>query len=202
MKSFVFITPEEHFSQAIHEACKQRHINAHPQIEAYLVQILKQYLVSQNFHQPLQQDSAEKPPDTFAEMYLMAMNAESPKNKELMRTVADRALYLTGYFAESLQKKVVDFDYYTEIGAAAYYNLSVWTKEDTLSSVFTTFSKRFNDFVDVLNYVSEKSQIQSDSNVLKLYDRYLRTGSELAREKLNELGVITLPKEQLKVSKA
>ena len=68
--------------------------------------------------------------------------------------------------------------------------------------VFTTFSKRFNDFVDVLNYVSEKSQIQSDSNVLKLYDRYLRTGSELAREKLNELGVVTLPKEQLKISKA
>ena len=202
MKSFVFITPEEHFSQAIHEACKERHIKTHPQIEAYLVQILKQYLISQNFHQPLQQDSAEKPPDTFAEMYLTAMNAESPRNKELMRTVADRALYLTGYFAESLQKKVVDFDYYTEIGATAYYNLSVWTKEDTLSSVFTTFSKRFNDFVDVLNYVSEKSQIQSDSNVLKLYDRYLRTGSELAREKLNELGVVTLPKEQLKVSKA
>ena len=58
------------------------------------------------------------------------------------------------------------------------------------------------DFVEVLNYISEKSSVQADQNVLRLYDRYLRTGSELAREKLNELGVVTLPKEQLKLSKA
>jgi len=101
-----------------------------------------------------------------------------------------------------LHRKIVDIDYYTEIGSAAYFNLATWTKEDSLSIIFSTFSKRFNEFVDVLNYVSEKSQVQSDSDVLKLYDRYLRTGSELAREKLNELGVVTLPKEQLKVSKA
>ena len=202
MKSFVFITPEEHFSEVIHEACQERQIKTHPQIEAYLVQILKHYLISRNFHQPIQQDSAEKPPDTFAEMYLTAMNAESPKKKELMRTVADKSLYLTGFFADSLHKKIVDVDYYSEVGSAAYYNLAAWTKEDTLATIFTTLSKRFNEFVNVLNYVSEKSQIQADSDVLKLYDRYLRTGSEMAREKLNELGVVTLPKEQLKVSKA
>ncbi len=202
MKSFVFISPEEHFSEVVHEACLERHVKAHPQIEAYLVQILKYYLISKNFHQPMQEDSTEKPPDTFAEMYLTAMNSETIRKKELMRTVADRALYLTGFFAASLQKKVVDIDYYKEIGSAAYYNLAIWTKEDALSSIFTTFSKRFTDFVTVLNYVSEKSQVQADANVIQLYDRYLRTGSELAREKLTELGVVTLPKEPLKVSKA
>ena len=132
MKSFVFITAEEHFSEAVHEACIKQHVKTHPQVEAYLVQVLKHYLISKNFHQPIQDDSVEKPPETFAEMYLTAINAERPKNTELMRTVADRSLYLTGFFAESLQKKIVDVDYYSEIGSAAYYNLSVWTKEDTL----------------------------------------------------------------------
>lgn len=202
MKSFVFITPQEHFSEVVSEACVERQVKVHPQAQAYLVQILNHYMISKNLHQPIQEDSLEKPPSTFAEMYLTAMNAESPKNKELMRTVADRSLYLTGFFSESLQKKIVDFEYYTDIGSAAYYNLSVWTKEDTLSSIYSLFSKRFRDFVDVLNYVSEKSLVQADQDVLKLYDRYLRTGSDLAREKLNELGVITLPKEQLKLSKA
>lgn len=202
MKSFVFITAEEHFSEVVHEACVERQIKTHPQVEAYLVQILKHYLISKNFHQPLADDSTEKPLSTFAEMYLTAINAESPRNKELMRTVADRSLYLTGFFADSLQKKIVDVDYYSEIGSAAYYNLAAWTREDTLSTLFTTFSKRFKDFVEVLNYVSEKSSIQADQNVLKLYDRYLRTGSDLAREKLTELGVVTLTKEQLKLSKA
>ena len=119
-----------------------------------------------------------------------------------MRTVADRSLYLTGFFSESLQKKTVDIDYYYDIGSAAYYNLAAWTKEDTLSTIFSTFSKRFKDFVDVLNYVSEKSQIQGNPDVLQIYDRYLRTGSDLAREKLTELGVVTVTKEQLKLSKA
>lgn len=202
MKSFVFITPEQHFSEVITEAFQERHVQPQPYVQAYLVQLLKHYLDSKNFHQPLGNDSTEKPPETFAEMYLHAMNCESPKNREMMRVVADRSLYLTGFFADSLNRKVVDIDYYVEIGSAAYLNLSSWTTDDSLSFVFQTFSKRFLDFVEVLNYISEKSLVQSDQNVLRLYDRYLRTGSDLAREKLTELGVVTLPKEQLKLNKA
>ena len=202
MKSFVFISPEEHFSEVVKEACAQRHVKTQPQIEVYLVQLLKHYLDSRNLHHSIEQDSTEKPVETFAEMYLQAMNAETTKKKEMMRTLADKSLYLTGFFSDYFQRKIVDMDYYVEIGSAAYHNLSSWTKEDTLSIVYSTFSKRFHEYVEVLNYISEKSLIQSDQNVLRLYDRYLRTGSDLAREKLTELGVITLPKEQLKLSKA
>lgn len=202
MKSFVFLTPEEHFSEAVKEACKNRQIHAQPAVEVYLVQLLQFYLNSKNLHRPQVEDGLEKPPETFAEMYLQAINSENIKRKELMRAVADRSLYLTGFFADSLQRKTVDIEYYAEIGSAAYLNLHAWTKEDGLSLVYKTFSKRFMDFVEVLNYISEKSSVQSDQNVLRLYDRYLRTGSELVREKLNELGVVTLPKEQLKLLKA
>lgn len=201
MKSFVFLTPEQHFSEAVKEACLQRQIQTQPDVEIYLVQLLQHYLDSKNFHRPLQEDSTEKPLDTFAEMYLKAMTLEPTKKKELMRIVADRALYMTGFFGDSLQRKIVDIDYYIEIGSAAYFNLHTWTREDSLAHVYKTFSKRFIDFVEVLNYISEKSIIQADQNVLRLYDRYMRTGSELAREKLQELGVVTVPKEQLKVSK-
>lgn len=202
MKSFVFLTPEQHFSEVVQEACKNRQIKTPPAVEMYLVQLLGHYLDSRNLHKPLQDQSLEKPFDTFAEMYLTAINSENPKNKELMRIVADRSLYLTGFFADSLQRKTVDIDYYIEIGSAAYSNLHSWSREDSLSDVYMTFSKRFGDFVEVLNYISEKSLVQANQDVLRLYDRYMRTGSELAREKLNELGVVTVPKEQLKVNKA
>ncbi len=202
MKSFVFLTPEQHFSEVVKEACKSKQIKTQPIVEVYLVQLLQHYLDSKNLHRPIQDDGLEKPPETFAEMYLQAINAENGKRKELMRIVADKSLYLTGFFAASLQRKTVDLEYYAEIGSAAYSNLCTWTKEDALSHVYKIFSKRFMDFVEVLNYISEKSQVQSNQNIIQLYDRYLRTGSELAREKLNELGVVTLPKEQLKQSKA
>ena len=202
MKSFVFISPEEHFTEVVKEACQERQVKTQPHVEVYLVQLLKHYLDSRNFHQPIQEDSTTKTPDTFAEMYLQAMSSDSIRNRELMRIVADRSLYLTGFFADSLNRKIVDIDYYIEIGSAAYSTLSSWSRQDSMSAVFETFSKRFLDYVEVLNYISEKSQVQCDQDVLRLYDRYLRTGSELAREKLTELGVVTLPKEQLKLSKA
>lgn len=202
MKSFVFISPEEHFTEVVKEACVQRHVKSQPHIEAYLVQLLKYYLDSRNLHGPVMEENSEKPVQTFAEMYLQAINSEMTKKKELMRAVADRSLYLTGFFSDSFQRKIVDIDYYVELGSAAYSNLSSWTKQDSLAAVYSTISKRFHDYVEVLNYVSEKAQIQGDQNVLRLYDRYLRTGSDLAREKLTELGVVTLPKEQLKLSKA
>lgn len=201
MKSFVFLTPEAHFTEVVKEACENRQIKTQPMVEVYLVRLLQHYLDSKNLHST-QTDSSERPPETFAEMYLQALNAESNKRRELMRVVADKSLYLTGFFGDSFQRKTVDIEYYADIGSAAYSNLHTWCRADGLSPVYKIFSKRFMDFVEVLSYISEKSQVQADQNVLRLYDRYLRTGSELAREKLNELGVVTLPKEQLKLSKA
>lgn len=202
MSGFIFISPEQHFTEAVQEASRQRKIKTFPAAETYLVHLLKHYLDSKNLFTPFQEDSQEKPPQTLAEMYLIAIGAEPPKNKEIMKVLADRALYLSGFFGDSLQRKIIDVDYYVEMGSAAYYNLSVWSKEDVMTSVYASFSKKFGDYVDLLSYISEKSQVSSDQSVLRLYEKYIKTGSELARDKLHELGVVTMPKEQLKLSKA
>jgi len=204
MSSFVFISPEQHFSEALKEALTHRKVKSFPQLETYLVHMLKHYLDSKNLFSPVvvRIENSEQKPETLAEMYLVAMSADSPKNKEIMNILADRSLYLAGFFGDSLQKKIVDIDYYSDIGSVAYSNLATWTKDDHLSQVYKTFSKRFLDFVDVLSYISDKSQVQSDHNVLRLYEKYIKTGSEVAREKLSQMGIVTIPKEQLKVTKA
>ncbi len=199
--SFLLISPEQHFSEVLKEACQQRKIKTAPLVETYLVHLLKHYLDTKNLYQT--NDAAAEPePQTLAEMYLVAMNSEAPKNKEMMKTLADRALYVSGFFGDSLQRKVVDIDYYSNIGSAAYSNLAVWTKEDTVASIYKTFSQRFLEFVDVLSYISEKSAVQTDQNVLRLYDKYIKTGSDLARDRLIQMGVLALPKDQLKIKKA
>lgn len=199
--SFLLISPEQHFSEVLHEAYVERGLKADPLVDVYLIDLLKHYLDSKNLFKPFQVDSIEKPPDTLAEIYLMGMNAPAPKNKEIMKVLADRALYVSGFFGDSLQKKLVDLDYYVEMGSAAYTNLSSWTRDDSLSQTYRVFSERFVEFVDVLSYVSEKSTIQGDQNILRLYERYIRTGSEMARERLHELGVVTDPSIKGKVFK-
>ncbi|MBC7457414.1 MAG: hypothetical protein H7235_03995, partial [Bdellovibrionaceae bacterium] len=155
-----------------------------------------------NLFSPLLDDqTAERLPDTFAELYLTALNCEDPKNRTYMKILADKALYLSGFFGDSLQKKSVDIDYYMGIGASAYSNLAAWTREETTATMYSTFSKKFIDYADLLSYISDKSTLQSEQNILKLYERYVKTGSDLARDKLAELGVVTDLKEQLKIRK-
>jgi hypothetical protein len=198
---FIFISPEQHFSELLREACEYRKFKLMPSSETYILKLLNHYIDSRNLFPPFMSESAEKTPDTFAELYLTALNSDEPKNREYMKLCADKALYLSGFFGDSLQKKSVDIDYYMGIGASAYSNLALWTKEETTANVYSTISKKFIDFADLLSYISDKSALQSEQNILKLYERYMKTGSDLARDKLIELGVVTISKEQLKLKK-
>ncbi|MCB0356479.1 MAG: hypothetical protein KDD40_05700, partial [Bdellovibrionales bacterium] len=130
--------------------------------------------------------------NTLAEMYLKALQEESQKIKyDKLKKLGELSLYISGFFGDSLKRKVVDIDYYAEIGGRAYDCLASETQEDTYAKVYGEISIKFLDFVDVLTLVSQKSLIQSNEDLLRLYDRYISTGSKLAKEQLLEKGLIT-----------
>lgn len=164
-----------------------------------MVDLLQHYLDAKNLFDPDFDETGRRIPKTLAEMYLLANNAEDQVIKvELLKKLGDRSLYMSGFFGDSLQRKIVDVDYYVNMGGVAYATLASCVREDTSAKVYSTISKRFVDFVDVLTYISHSSFIKSNESVLRLYDRYLTTGSELAREKLTEMGVLPLGQDQSK----
>ena len=59
-------------------------------------------------------------------MGLYAEYAEgSPEVKRAaLRRLGDVCLMVTGFFPDSLNKKIVDIDYYSDMGGAAYWQLS------------------------------------------------------------------------------
>lgn len=196
------LCPRSYFEELVQKGFSQRRIKSAPYIESYLVNMLSHYLDARNLYEAeYANESGQKNPKTLAEMYLIAQNSEASVKMELLRKLGDRTLYISGFFGDSLNRKVVDIDYYADIGGAAYASLAHYTKEDTMAQVFSTFSSRFLDFVEVLTYISNQSLIKSDQSILRLYDRYMRTGSDIAREKLVEMGVISLPQDQVKLGK-
>lgn len=198
----LFVTPEGFFQELVQKGLSQRKIKAIPLVENYLVGLLQRYLDTKNlFESEYSSESGQKNPTTLAEIYLTAQSAEPAVRAEMLRKLGDKTLYISGFFGDSLRRKVVDIDYYADIGGAAYGTLAHCTREDTLARVYSTFSKRFLEFVEVLAYISEHSFVKSDESILRLYERYLRTGSALAREKLEEMGVVTLPQDQVKLGK-
>ncbi len=83
-------------------------------------------------------------PDTLAELHLAAATADRVRAMRLYRHLGDRALYVAGYFQESLKRKAVGVDYYADMGIdeefywftldAASSDGIHWMTQDELSS--------------------------------------------------------------------
>lgn len=194
----LFLSPRQHFEELVEAGFSKLKIQAHPSVQTYLVNLLEYYLDTRNLYPSEINESGQRVPQTMAELWLTAGQSSDAERIEKLKQLGDRALYISGFFSDSLQRKVVDVDYYTEMGGAAYATLAQSVREDTSAQVFRVFSKRFVEFADVLSFISNKTLVQNDESLLRLYERYLRTGSELARDQLIEMGVVTLPSEQIK----
>ena len=190
--SVFLASPQQYFTEMVEDALTKRQIKAPQSAKVYLIGILEHYLDARNLFTY---------PDTLAEAFLIANNAPTIERIDMLKKLGDRSLYISGYFGDSLNRKAVDIDYYAGMGGAAYASLADTVKEEDLSGVYRIFSERFLDFVEVLTFISNQSFVNTDQGLLRLYDRYLRTGSSVAKEKLLELGVLTLPKDQAKLSR-
>jgi hypothetical protein len=59
-----------------------------------------------------------------------------------------------------------------------------------LGDVFDELSDKFTTFVDVLGEVSERTSLSSNSDVLRLYERWLRTRSRRSGDLLAARGIV------------
>ncbi|MCM2282631.1 MAG: hypothetical protein NDI61_12380 [Bdellovibrionaceae bacterium] len=192
--SVISISPRAFFLEAVNEALQHRKVKTLPQVRTYLVDLLEFHLTTENLFDVVD-DSGRRSRETLAEMYLRASLAEPRMRMELLKKVGDKALYVSGFFGDSLQRKVVDVDYYAGMGGTAYATLSECVREAPAAQMFREFAKRFNEFMDVLTHISSHAFVQNEENILRLYENYARTGSDVARERLLEKGLIAVPME-------
>ncbi len=174
------VDSKSYFAEEVDKAMKKLKFEASPMATDYLVEILQFHMMTSNIN--IQ--------GTFAEMLLRAAQAEKNVRMELLKKLGDTSLYISGFFGDSLKRKIIDIDYYANIGGMAYGSLASDAEESMQSEVFKIFSNRFLDFVDVLTYVSQSSAIQSNQDVLRIYEKYILTGSPLAKEQLIEMGLL------------
>ncbi len=200
--SIFLMSSKQYFAEMVESGLQKRNLRVYPAVQNYLVGLLEHYLDARNlFIEKSVNEAGQRKPDTLAEMLLTAVNSQPREKTELLKQLGDRSLYISGFFSDSLKRKIVDVDYYAEMGGTAYATLADCVSEDTTAQVYRIFSRQFIEFADVLTYISEHTQVQTDQDLLRLYDRYMRTGSELAKEKLVELGVLTLPADQVKLAR-
>lgn len=118
-----------------------------------------------------------------------ALECGGRRRRELLREIGDASLFVSGFFPDRLRRSLVDVDYYAAVGGFAYGSLSQHDHE-ALAPVYAELSARFLTFVDILTEVSERSALTTATDLLRLYERWLRTGSQRSGQLLVEQGVV------------
>jgi hypothetical protein len=184
---------KDHFEPLVIKASNQLKIKMLPVIHDYLVNLLESHgQINRLYPEP-------KKNLTLAELWLQAQSTEdSYEQKILLKSLGDKTLYLGGYFSESLQKKLVDIDYYISMGQSAFDHLSNLDPQPNQKRMYSLLSSKFPQWIEIIQFVSLQNLSTSDKGILRLYEHYLKTGSELARTQLVERGVVALSQDQLK----
>jgi hypothetical protein len=188
---------EKFFSNLVNEACEQRNFSTFPQATTYLVDLLVFYVNTTNLFDE-KDTQGRHSRGTLAELLLKAGNAQRNQKIGLLKKLGDTALYVSGFFGESLQRKIVNIDYYKEMGETAYSSLASYVQEDMVARIYREYSKNFIQFVDILTYISSRA-IRPSDNLLQLFENYA-SGSDFAREELLNKGVIAVPPKKNRYS--
>ncbi|MES2964613.1 MAG: hypothetical protein V4760_12035 [Bdellovibrionota bacterium] len=192
------VSSRDFFQEIVTDAFDRRKIVTLAPVRGYIVDLLEFYVPTANLFDEVD-SSGRKTRETLAETFLRSQTAEPMVRIELLKKLGDRSLYISGFFADSLQRKLIDVDYYADMGGMAYSALAGSVREDTLSKVYSEFARRFLEFADVLAYISTQAHLQNEENLMRLYELYARTGSEVARQKLIEKGLV--PTDQVRSKK-
>lgn len=175
-------SPVEFFKEQVEAACDRQHLHPQPLTSYYIVSLL-----AQSVHRGANRTSVGAP-EPLAIKLLRAINSGGSSQRLGLREVGDASLFISGFFSDSLRRGLVDVDYYVSLGGYAYRSLV--SSDDTLSPIFEELSHKFVAFVDVLADVSARTSLTNDADLLRLYEKWVRTGSRRNSDLLVEKGIV------------
>lgn len=181
---------KDFFQELVEDACTHQKIAINTETRFYVVNLLSSFVHSDGLGETQGRRHIFQP---LAELYSNAVEQENRSLRyQWYRRLGDVALFVSGLFAQSLDRRLVDMDYYIAMGGGAYGVLSRSGLNDIrpgFSEIYEELSQRFVGLVDVLGEVSEKANLSKTPDPLRVYETWLRTGSPRARERLVQMGM-------------
>ena len=175
-------SPVEYFRELLESAMQRQQLSARQLTSFYLVNLLAGFVHLDR----LPAAAADGP---LGVRFVKALQEAGVRQRDELRQIGDLSLFISGFFADSLIRSLVDIDYYIQLGESAYRSLAR-QGDGTLADVFDELSGKFPAFVDVLGEVSERSALTSNSDLLCLYEKWLRTKSRRCGNLLASRGIV------------
>ena len=184
----------DYFRESIDAAIEHQGVRVDPHAAHYVVNLLTLFSRSEDLYEDHGDSYGIKP---LAIMLVDAAEAPTVAQRNFsLQRIGDVALFIAGFFADSLAHKLVDLDYYINMGGSAYGSLSDEIhgtfRGQALAGVYKELARKFQIVVDVLNEVRDGARQSSDIDLLRTYEVWLRTGSKRAAELLKQNGVMPM----------
>lgn len=150
----------------------------------YLANIMVDYMESERFF--ARNEEGKFSDNVLAELYGKYVQGDITAKRFALKRLGDICLIVSGFFSDSLKRKMVDVDYYAGMGGSAYWHLSSIHLEQSL---FRQLALKFSDFVGVLEELSDRTGVCSNSDIIRVYEKWLLTGNDRLRTVLWEHGI-------------
>ena len=173
-------SPTEYFRELVESAMQNQHLAAREVTSFYVVNLLAAFV-----HLARSPAAGGEP---LGVLLVRSLQSVGSAQRDGLRKVGDVSLFISGFFSDSLNRGLVDIDYYIQIGGRAYGSLA--RRDTALGDVFDELADKFAAFVDILGEVSERTALTSNADLLRLYEKCLRTGSRRSGDLLATRGIV------------
>jgi hypothetical protein len=181
------------FEEVVEDAMKSRRVDTADGVKSYLVGLLADYA-----HPDMRAGETLARPLAF--LLDEALHTPEPAERfERLRALGDGVLYSCGFFSDHFEARGLDQRYLFSIGTVAYGTAGSMLRENTASNaharrdLFSELAARFGVFVDVLSDVADSTiamSTASSKSLLKVYERWLKTGSDRLAQTLSTHGLV------------
>lgn len=180
-----------YFHDSITTALKKRNRSAEDHTIAYVTNLLAGFTRTDMLYDHTRDGPMLRP---LALLYADAVQAVSEEERQnALRRLGDVALFVSGVFPDSLSRTMVDVDYYIAMGGSAYgylvRNASDSPRARAWVEAFEELASRFCEFVELLGEVADVTSLRNESDIMRLYDTWTRTGNRRAARQLRSLGI-------------
>jgi hypothetical protein len=178
------------FRDLLARAIENQRAQVQPFTELYLVNLLHEFLAAEALYVQSEDGTWQQKPLAF--LLKEALEEAGPARLRMLRRLGDTSLFISGFFPDSLARRssLVDVDYYIAMGKRAYDALSEDARGPSgAQELFGELAGRFPQFVDLFAEIAELQELASNRGLVRLYERFLMTGSQRVAERLRERGV-------------
>lgn len=185
-----------YFQEVLSDAIRVRRVEATDAASSYLVGLLCEYA-----HPDEDSGSTFSRPLTF--QLRDALDADGPERFRRLRGLGDHVLYAIGFFRSHIEGRGADRGYVVTVGSTAYREAAAMMRRRTrhqkesaaaaAPDVLAELATKFDRFAEVLADVAEGTLAcgaRDERSVIKLYERWLKTGSSRLADELGSHGIL------------